>query len=529
MEEKNSVLSKTEKCWTAAKVSLNSNKARNAAIDTGNIQTLGEYMTEYDKLNLKNIDPDIMQNRLENPRLLTTYVIPITLPPLSGEEEEQKIDLIVDNKGHDIAFIRKGENSKEREFELADKLKVNYGEIGKTDDVKGLEILAITDPKKYREALEKLKNLESENIEPEDIEQLEDKIQKDELIKDEKDVLKVKRVKKGILKEAGIEVSSSGKEQSEDEKEQEEQNESEKEIPSNVRSKMGEIFEANPDLNISDLKQMIIIDDARSLGDLLNKDGIRNDGGPVIVLRFREKGARTEDRIVLVQDSRKPMEYNREDKHVTDLIKDKMAQRVTDVKDEDRHLLYTDLEGKTYPVSIRKEPRDLHIEEKERFKDQMEKVLEEREAAVRSGDREGIERANGEMRNIIKDFGIEIPQIENDYNKEIGSEGLEEEMTDRQANLNLGWQALGRVNLEIENTINEINAGSIDPTKKQQLDALTEERKMIIDQYGLVIEPGSSAELTESNLTKEEEKKLEENDEEPDGPDPFNPMKRDRW
>lgn len=106
-------LTMLDKAGIAAMASLNASyrssegkegKAMNAAIHTDEIKTLAEY---------RNLNPE----RKENNKLMRTYVIPLTL------DNGERIDLIVNSKGQDMACVYYDEEGNQKSFELTSRMK----------------------------------------------------------------------------------------------------------------------------------------------------------------------------------------------------------------------------------------------------------------------------------------------------------------------------------------------------------------------------------------------------------------------
>ncbi len=143
------------KAFIAAEVAFNSNfgemSRKNGAADTQNIMTLSDYMKKEKPDKLKNWNPELRDDN----KLMTTYVVPMTMP--NGE----RIDIVVNSKGHDIAQIYINEDPKNR-FHLDDSVK---------DKIRMMTEGAIDKNKAY----------EREFI-PRNLDELAEKISKDELI-----------------------------------------------------------------------------------------------------------------------------------------------------------------------------------------------------------------------------------------------------------------------------------------------------------------------------------------------------------
>lgn len=161
-----------EKSGVAAMAALNASyrssegkegKAMNAAIHTDEIKTLAEY---------RNLNPE----RKENNKLMRTYVIPLTL------DNGERIDLIVNSKGQDMACVLYDEEGNQKSFELTSRMKKDI-----LKDVEGKSFSA-----------DDFCKLKSELI-PETLEEFSKKVEKGNLVPEgKKDVEKrLADIKKG--------------------------------------------------------------------------------------------------------------------------------------------------------------------------------------------------------------------------------------------------------------------------------------------------------------------------------------------
>lgn len=143
------------KAFVAAEVAFNSNfgemSRRNGTAITKDITTLADYMKKENPDKLKNWNPELR----DNDRLMKTFVVPMVFP--NGE----RIDIIVNSKGNDIAQIYVNEDPKNR-FHLDDSVKA--------------KIALMTEG-----AISKNANYEREFV-PRNLDELAEKISKDELI-----------------------------------------------------------------------------------------------------------------------------------------------------------------------------------------------------------------------------------------------------------------------------------------------------------------------------------------------------------
>lgn len=176
------------KAFISAKVAFNSNfgemSRRNGSADTQSITTLADYMKKESPDKLKNWNPELRDDN----KLMKTYVVPMVFP--NGE----RIDIIVNSKGQDIAQIYVNEDPKNR-FHLDDSVKA--------------KISMMTEG-----AIERNANYEREFV-PKNLEELAEKISKNELIPKTSEDVKVREQK---ADKQAFEREQAGEENPEDEK-----------------------------------------------------------------------------------------------------------------------------------------------------------------------------------------------------------------------------------------------------------------------------------------------------------------------
>lgn len=240
------------KAFIAAEVAFNSNfgemSIRNGAADTQNITTLADYLKKEKNDKLKNYNPELRDDN----RLMTTYVVPLTMP--NGE----RIDIIVNKKGQDIAQIYVNEDDKNR-FHLDDSV---------VEKIRMMTDNAIKDPKYAEEFL------------PKNIEELAEKISKNELIpKTQEDV-----------KERKEQADSKALEKNEEEIEADEKGEEEKSLEEvaselNVSPSAIEKFCEDQGISPNSIKGSNIIQNTEKLQRQLGTKLQAPDGAEVIALR----------------------------------------------------------------------------------------------------------------------------------------------------------------------------------------------------------------------------------------------------
>ena len=147
-------LTPVDKSWVAAKASLNASyrpregsegKVLNAGIKTEEIRTLAEYRKmNPEKLSTWNPEKEDID------KLMEIYVVPIVLP--TGEQ----IDVVVNQKGQDMACIYLDESSNERSFHLTTRMQneLKRSMVGTELKMDPKEIERILTPKTLEEFTE---------------------------------------------------------------------------------------------------------------------------------------------------------------------------------------------------------------------------------------------------------------------------------------------------------------------------------------------------------------------------------------
>lgn len=254
------------KALVASQVALNSNfgemSRRNGAADTKNIMTLADYLKVEKNDKLKNYNPELK----DDDRLMKTYVVPLTMP--NGE----RIDIVVNSKGHDIAQIYINEDPENR-FHLDDSVKD--------------KIRMMTEG-----AIDKNANYEKEFV-PKNLEELAEKISKDELIPKTQDEVKEREQKadaKAFEKEKNKDEEENDNKEVKDEQDGIEQGESEKsleEVAAELNVPVGavETFCRDQKINPNKIKGSNIIQNTEKLQRQLGTKLQAQEGTDVIALR----------------------------------------------------------------------------------------------------------------------------------------------------------------------------------------------------------------------------------------------------
>lgn len=362
--ERQSQLTFLDKSWVAAEASMNAScidregKSHNlmgTAIDTKNITTLAEYM-KYANPKLKNFAEPMKDNE----KLMRTYVIPVTLG------NGQHVDVIVNQKGQDMACVFLDIEGKESQFAVTPRLQKEILSKG----LKNIEGVISTEMAK-------------EGLIPKNLEEFEDAVEKDTLVpKNAKE--SVEKIKEKVPS-ADVKVAKG----EEDSKQAEEE---ETEIPEGAKDAVSKFRE---NYKGGKLKQILEVDDPESINDKLEGNtGITKEGGKVYCLRFADSGASLSDKVIMIQGD-KVVENSKYDNDMTELMNDKTQNGVKDLEDNDSKIYITDSTGKTTEYDLIAKPKDLSIEEKKDVNVDMMRIEEELEK-----ERENLEKIQAEIEQI---------------------------------------------------------------------------------------------------------------------------------
>lgn len=390
-------LGTVEKAWVASKASLNasalgkegnSEKLINCGIDTENISTLGEYLAHRERTEKGITDNDKIEGLLEDSKLARTFVVPVIL------RNGQEIEVIVNQKGQDIACMYKDEESNKNTFTLTPRM---MKQIDKTFNANNIQALERVVGEKV------ISDIRDEYI-PENVEELGDKISQDELVPNDKKVLNKVNEKNGISPEEQAEIE-----------------ENEKEIPGEIRDVIAQICEENG-LDIKDLKEVMEVPPAR-LQDDLPRTGIKENDGNVICLRFKD-ASKLRGSVVMAQGD-KIVKDETYDSYMNDYMDEhKNTSKVRTVEDEHDQIEYRDLDGNVTICEIFKEPRDLNCTDKERIQKIMEDFDESTKDLLNSDKPleekvQGFLKINSERLKIFNEYGIEVPTVQDEIEADI--------------------------------------------------------------------------------------------------------------
>lgn len=411
------------KAFVAAEVALNSNfgelSRKNGAADTENIMTLADYMKKERPEKLKNWNPELR----DDDKLMRTYVVPMVMP------NGQRIDLVVNAKGRDIAQIYIDEEGDKR-FHLDDSVKENIRIMTKG-------------------AIDKDKGYEREFI-PKNLEELAEKISKDELVpKTQEDVAE--------RKEKVDNEKLEGKEEKDDEKSLDEVA---KEI--GVPTEALEIFCKENDINPNSIKGSNIIQNTPKLQRQLGTKLAVPPGGEVIALRVNDIDASTKLAIIGLDGS--TLDFNEEhdgerdeEKILSEIVPEGANGEMTQDTDEalKEKLELEAKDGNTNEV----EAEINHDGDQAYFEERYNKIKEEENAAIEEINNDeslnGTEKARmiadlkadsyAKVESLQRETNIDSPELSK---QELGEAQQAENEAEKSEVLKVGKdtvEAVGRV------------------------------------------------------------------------------------
>jgi len=365
-EKKHNSLSPIEKSWILANTYMKSNEIKrlNGIPQTEDISTLSDY--------LKN-NPDeamgIDEDTINNNRLKKTYVIAVNV-------KESKIYLIVDSDYEDLAII---DNSNENSLRI-------------TDNVKAKIMEKIESSQLVENGIRLKSTLEKELIPDEEfnLKDLSEKIADGEKLepRNDRDILRRHHIYNGQ------EVTEEELKKEQEEKEREEISGS---FPGQYKGAIKEYCD-KAGMDPGNIKQTLTVLEPKSITDKLDGERLSEMGGPIIVLRFRNKEAGMgSDKIAMLQPGTGMVEdRNKYNKEISHLMDDRATSNktVTNLEHKDTHTIqYRDETGALIVVGIQGEQLDATISEQEEFIRALKETMDRREI--------NIQRANGDI-DLIK-------------------------------------------------------------------------------------------------------------------------------
>lgn len=422
-----------EKCLMAARASMNGIalssegskvKLLNCGIDTMKISTFGEYMANREgKLDL-----------MDDEKLAKKFVIPVTLP------NGQQIEVIVNKDGQDEACIYRDEAGTEREFQLTPRMK---------------EVIKSSAPENLKDFISP-KEIEK-SLCPNNLDDYAEKVQKDELVpKSEKQALEIIH-----QKNKSFDLES--------EKEDNEKVEDNKEVPEEARDIIAKICSEN-DLDVGELQQVIEVP-PKIISDNLERTGIKENGGRVYCLRFKN-GENLQGRVVMAQGEN-IVDNRTYDDYMTDFMNEHRGQKIIrSAEDEHDKISYTDLDGNTTVCEIMREPRDMNCSQKELLIAEMQKLDQNARTILNSdmpleNKTEEMIKINQKRLNMFKECGISVPTVESEI------------------------RADDQISNAVQNkAIEQRNAEEQESAKKQEEEKVQQQEEEEYDDYGRPKIPG---------------------------------------
>ena len=343
-----SQLNHVDQCLVAALSAMNSSyikengdtgKTAGAAIETDKIKTLGEYY-QTNFVGQGEYKPD-----LNNEKLMRTYVVPLVLP--NGE----KLDLIVNSKGQDMACVFPDAASSKEQFALTPRMEREISNTLKTKGLDGLEV--------SRSLFLKLDDL----VKPETMEEFTRSVEKDELLPDSprKTISKVKE------KEKSADIKVNGDDQLYDisikegmsaEQIQEEISKEEERLTAIAESagmSLDELkkFCLENKLTSNAIKGVAVVNDPAQLPPFLDGMDLGNETGKVVVVKTEENGMQTRARVAS-QSGKTLVDNPKYDERMASLVKEtgetqevNNVEEYTDEVDLDRNVKFTEVDGTT--------------------------------------------------------------------------------------------------------------------------------------------------------------------------------------
>lgn len=408
-----------EQCFIASKASENGSalsskgkyfKLRDCGIDTKKISTLGDYLSKQRLDEGKSFDSEEITDLRDDENLAKVYVVPVILP--NGEE----VQVIVNQKGQDMACIYRDQEGNQKTFQLTERMEEEIVPNG-LEEIVGRKVIE-------QELLAK------------DLDEFAEKVSKDELVPKTREEA-LKRVSPETEKESKGEDAK----KVDAKKVEAEIEEAEKEVPAEARDIIAEICSEH-DLDIRNLKEVMEVE-PEVINDNLEDTGIQENNGTVYCLRFRD-GGNLQGRVVMVQGS-KAIDNRNYDSYMNDYMNEHRGERyVESAEDEHDKLIYTDLDGNTTVCEMYREPRDMNCSDKEILQAEMQKLDSSTKQILTSDmplelKTQEIIKINGKRLDLFREYGIEVPTIENeieadiDLSEEVGENATEsrEEMEDR--------------------------------------------------------------------------------------------------
>ena len=322
-----------EQAWSSALIKTNSTNFKKTGEigDVENVRSFSQYLKEPGSFATK-ID---MERRMDDK--LKKYLV-MTVVDKNHRSDDGNVDLLTDNKGHDIAMIYiKDENLVvEVSPEVLKNNKAFLGQAAISNDGSKIEI----------GNLEELSKI----MEPDSIEKIIEQIEKYDSVKmrsrdDARNRVKDLPEKDKEKADVGGDLDKGKDTKAEEEKKAEEKSEEELEQEAEEAGISGEtdldvivkICKENG-LSPADIKQTLtVVDPATIENDENNRTNVNSNGGMVLMLRFKNKEAGTgPDDIYMVQDGKMLPSDKIDNEKMTEIMTQNEGNPQVHALDDDR-------------------------------------------------------------------------------------------------------------------------------------------------------------------------------------------------
>ena len=341
-------LSMFERAWDFAKIDSNSNyfKQFGGISNMNQVRTLREYYKGQPLRDGEFRDPDALDDEAGE-----KYIV-ITIDDTLGVSEDGKIDLIVDNTGHDVAITYVGADGVK--FEISPDIRKNNAEMLKNlkfdVDMNPHDIAKLIAPKDLDALMREIRKNDTVAMRSTD----DAKKRADAYDRDEE---------RAQIKLGARDKAAAAREEEEKEAEIDEELKSNDSIPQDMYSEIYKICLEN-DLNPNDLKQSLTVEDPDTLISQIDnsRTQVRENGGEVTILRFRNKEVGSgADKIFMVQDGKLLRNDEKNDEKVSEIMEDHKGNGVKVQDFEDTRL--QELEAELEKLRMEYEDKKAQIEQ----------------------------------------------------------------------------------------------------------------------------------------------------------------------
>lgn len=371
---------------------------------------------------------ELQKDEEENSKLAKYSVIPLE------DKNGKRFELVIDYDGNDIGKIIYNEKGKPS-FEIAPELKQKIEADLEKSNVRSFVEEQTLQEEFYLQDLGALERaIKEDKIVPETVKEVGERAIAAKNIKD-KNYTTVDADKALILtpeeqfeKDKKEEVAKNRLQISEKERdivEEEKENEEEKDnniIPQDKKEEVEKICKREG-VSLSKVKSVLVILEPKTLADSTENSHIRPYGNEITVVQFsdvvgKEKYMMIQDGIDLGRDAHdESFERLIEPLHRT-------KGTIKRVEDEKTTVDYTDSTGELQSMKLKRVPNDMSIQDKERFKEKLEKDLAELEM-VREKDPENLALIDKLEIKVLQDFedaGLTPPETIKEEAEEVKDE-----------------------------------------------------------------------------------------------------------